>query len=538
MTTKTKADIQAADIVSLFKARNPLLWIVTGEEARVEAYLFEAAGAARFHACRTWDVAQGVCDVGGRPLSQVGGPDPGATLNAILERTKRKIKDDRCVWIMRDLAPWLDGVMGIPTVRLLRNLARALPKVGLDDQQAVIILTPSSNVPAELANHTTVIEWALPDRGEIGRILDGALATMPKENQDEMTNGRRDAAIDAAVGLSGEEAQACFAKSLVARKTVDPTLVAQEKKRVVARERVLEWYDPLPGGLDAVGGLDQLKSWLITRKSAYSPAAREYGLPSPKGVLLVGIPGCGKSLVAKAISTAYGIPLLRLDLNGLKSKFVGDSEANLRKALGVIEAIGRSVVWIDEVEKALAGATGGGADGGVSMDALGTILSWMQERQGQAFVVATANDVTSLPPELLRKGRFDQIFWVDLPTYTERDQILRAALRANGQAAFAARQDSNADVEWDMLAEATENFTGAEIAAIVPDAMFTAFDDGGRPITAEDLLAAAKAVVPMAKTSAEKIAKLREWSVGRARPATTPETVIPDAFFAGRQLDI
>jgi SpoVK/Ycf46/Vps4 family AAA+-type ATPase len=355
----------------------------------------------------------------------------------------------------------------------------------------------------------------------------------------EQAGGVREAAIDAAVGLAAEEAQNCFARSLVQKRRIDPLIIAGEKKRVIARERVLEWYDPLPGGLDAVGGLDVLKGWLESRKSAYSPEARDYGLPSPKGALLVGPSGTGKSLTAKAIATAWGVPLLRLDLGSLKSKYVGESEASLRKALRVIEALGRCVIWLDEVEKALAGATQGGADGGVSADALGEILNWMQERAGEGFIIATSNDISGLPPEFLRKGRFDEIFWLDLPTFVERDQILKAALRARGRVTFAARGDSQADNEWDMLADATDTFTGSEIAAIVPDAMFVAFNDNKREITTDDLLAAARKVVPLSKTASEKIKALREWAKGRARPATTPEIETTTGLQAiGRALDI
>lgn len=346
-----------------------------------------------------------------------------------------------------------------------------------------------------------------------------------------LSNGARDQAIDAAVGLTAEEVQSCYAKSLVQTRKIEPATVASEKKRVIARERVLEWYDPIPGGLDAVGGLDLLKTWLTQRRSAFSVAARKYGVPPPKGVLLVGVPGCGKSLTAKAVSTAWSVPLLRCDLNGLKGKFVGESEANLRRALRTAEAVSPCVLWLDEIEKALQGATSGSADGGVSADALGTILSWMQERQGQVFVVATANDVSSLPPELLRKGRFDDIFWVDLPSPTERVAILQAALKQYGRTLPQAALVS--------VAASTVDFTGAELAALVPDALYAGFADGQREITAGDLTAAAKATVPMAKTSKEKIEKLRAWANGRARPATSTEsTQSTTNAQAGRSLDL
>lgn len=533
MTTKqetpTRSALVAADVAALLRARNPLLWIVTREEARVERCLMEAAVSAGYLP-RTWDVAQGVAGVDGAPISNMGGTDPGETLTTIRVRSESPA-GDRGAWIMRDLAPWLSGPVGPVTNRQLRNLARTLPTTGRDRAQAVIVLTPSADVPPELAGHATVIEWPLPDRGEIAAILDAAVEALPDDMKATAApNGTRDAAIDAAVGLSGEEAASCYARSLIQLRKIDPAIVAQEKKRVVARERVLEWYDPLPGGLDAVGGLDNLKAWLAARRSAYSPAAREYGLPAPKGAMLVGIPGCGKSLTAKAIATAWGVPLLRLDLGALKSKFVGDSEQNLRKALNVIGAIGRCVVWLDEIEKALQGATSGSADGGVSADALGAVLSWMQERQGEAFVIATANEVESLPPELLRKGRFDEVWFVDLPNHLERTEIIAAALRAHGR--------GRVSLSYTLVAAKCEDFTGSEIAAIVPEAMFTAFGDGQRQITDADLIAAAGTVVPLSKTAAEKIKRLREWANGRARRATSPAAEAKTARATARALDL
>jgi SpoVK/Ycf46/Vps4 family AAA+-type ATPase len=327
-------------------------------------------------------------------------------------------------------------------------------------------------------------------------------------------NGTRDAAIDAAIGLSGEEAAACYARSLVQLKRIDVATVASEKKRVIARERIIEWCEPLEGGLDQVGGLENLKAWLVTRKSAYSAKARAYGLPAPRGAFLAGISGCGKSMTAKAIATAWTVPLLRVDLGALKSKFVGESEGNLRKVFKIIEAIGRCVVWFDEIEKSLQGATSGASDGGVSSDALGAVLSWMQERTSEAFIIATANDIESLPPELMRKGRWDELWYLDLPTLVERTEILTSALKTHK------RYDAINTAGISKVAAACEAFTGSEIAALVPDALFAAFADNGREITTDDLLNAAKTVVPLSATAAEKIAKLRQWAKGRARPAS------------------
>lgn len=536
-----KSQTIASDVVALLRARNPLLWIVTREEARVERFLIEAAIKAGYLP-RTWDVAQGVCDITGK-VESIGSADPGDTFNAIREHAKGNNTNaiKRGVWIMRDLAPWLQGPAGALTCRQVRNLARSLPGTARDTAQALVVLTTSSDVPAELAGHATVIDWPLPDREEIAGILDAAISSLPESDEKgnplraaAAPNGTRDAAIDAAVGLTGEEAQACYAKSLVQHRRIDPATVAKEKQRVITREKVLEWYDPLPGGLDSVGGLDVLKSWLKTRSTAYSPEARAYGLPAPKGAVLVGVPGCGKSLFAKATATAWGVPLLKLDLGALKSKFVGESEGNLRKAFKVIEAIGRCVVWVDEIEKALQGATSGSADGGVSSDALGALLSWMQERQGEAFVIATANQADVLPPELLRKGRFDEVWFVDLPTLPERVAVLAASLRNHGRDP---RKIDSAE-SFEQVGKACEGFSGAEIAALVPDALFAAFNDNGREIEARDLINAAETVVPLSKTAAEKITALRAWAKGRARPATRATAPVAVSATGNRVLDI
>jgi hypothetical protein len=536
MTTETKSKSQqtAADVVALLKARNPLLWVVTREEARVERYLIEAAAAANY-VPRTWDVAAGVCNLAGQPESNIGGQDPGDTMRAIDARTDsaRTGKGERGAWIMRDLPVWLNGGLNTAgTLRQLRNLARSLPAVPRENAQAVIIITPDANIPAELAGHATVIEWPMPDRAEIADILDAAIRNLPDDMQEKAApNGTRDAAIDAAIGLTGEEAAACYAKSLVTTRTIDPAAVSQEKKRVVARNKVLEWFDPLPGGLSAVGGLDALKAYLVQRKSAYSPEARAYGLPAPVGAMIVGPSGTGKSLTAKAVATAWGVPLLRVDLGAAKSKFVGDSEQQLRAAFDVIAAIGRCVVWFDEIEKALAGATQGGADGGVSSDALGFILTWIQEKRGEAFVLATANNVEGLPPELLR--RFDTTWFVDLPNPQERQEIIRAALKVHGRDLA----DGDVDVDPETVAAATEGYSGAEIAAIVPDALYDAFNENARGIITSDLLRAAKARVPLSKTAGDKVDNLRRWAVGRARMATTPQQTT-DNKTGGRKLDM
>lgn len=519
----TKSQTVADDVAALLRARNPLLWVVTTEEERVEQYLFEAAAASSY-VPKFWDVATGFSDYAGATQSTAKG-DPDAALEYIANA-----KSERRVYILRDFPAWISGPTAPVTLRMLKNLARSLPSRETEQAASIIVISPSKDVPAELSNLTTVLDWPLPDREEIADMLDASIPDSLRKTA--CPNGIRDAAIDAAVGLSGEEAKATFARSLVQLKAIDPAIIATEKKRAVGKSGILEFFDPLKDGMEAVGGNDNLKDWLSSRATAFSPAARAYGLPTPKGCILVGVPGCGKSLTAKAIGTAWGVPIIRMDLGALKSKYVGESEGNLRQALSQIEAMGRCVVWLDEIEKALDGATSGSADGGVSADALGAILTWMQDRQGEAFVIATANNAEKLPPELLRKGRFDEVWWVDLPTKSERAAIINAALKAHGR-----NNAVTGKVNPATIAGATESFTGAEIAALVPEAMFAAFNDGVREVTTDDLLQAVKTVVPMAKQQAEKIAALRATWKDRARPASI-QLDVEAPVSRGRKLDI
>lgn len=501
-TTVMRAQKVNDDITALLRARNTLLWVVTREEVRVERALTEAAAKASYMV-RFWDCANGISDLDGKQISANG--DPAACIQYI------KDNKDRCVYILRDLHKWLDAM----TLRGVRSLARQLQTLGRNEARSIVVLTPSAEVPAELAGHATVIDYPIPDRAEVATILDSIVESLPKEMREKaVDDGMRDACIDAAVGLTAEEVANCYSRSVVTKRRIDPAMVSSEKRRVIAREKVLTWHEPDPRGMDGIGGLDVLKAWLVRRKAGFSAQARAYGLPAPKGVMLVGVPGAGKSLTAKCIASAWQVPLLRLDLGALRSKYVGDSEANIRKALQVAEAVSPCVLWLDEVEKAMAGATGSQGDGGVAADALGTILSWMQERSGSVFVVATANDVRALPPEFLRKGRFDDVFFVDLPSQAERTEIIGTALAQYNQA--------HLPIDRAAVAEATDGFTGAEIAALVPDAMFDAFADSERALTTADVLKAASTVVPLAKTASEKIEALRNWAKGKARLASTP----------------
>jgi SpoVK/Ycf46/Vps4 family AAA+-type ATPase len=294
---------------------------------------------------------------------------------------------------------------------------------------------------------------------------------------------------------------------------LSPQIVAREKANEVKKNGLLEVCSSAASLAD-IGGLDLLKGWLVQRKDAFGPEARHYGLPSPKGLLIVGIPGTGKSLTAKATATVFNQPLLKLDAGRLFASLVGQSESNLRSVIATVEAIAPCVLWIDEIEKGFHGARSSGfSDGGTASRVLGTFLSWMQEKAAPVFVVATANDVTQLPPEFLRKGRFDELFFIDLPNREEREAIWRIQIAKYGRKADAF------DVA--ALAHSTEGLTGSEIEQAFLDALYDAFSRREEPTDLSITLQLTD-LVPLSKLMAEQISGLRQWAKGRARAATKP----------------
>lgn len=503
--TDTAGSRSADEVIALLRARNALIVVESPEEGRIERALIEPIAAAKYDV-RIWDCTTGVTDAAGKEA----GPGRSCTDSVALLQAIRD-SNERAVWILRDLVPWLKDPV---TCRALRSLARSLQTAPAAQARTMILLTPRAELPPELQDHAVVVRWQMPDRAEIGVIFDNLLAGVPEDVRERVRASRAEA-IEAAVGLTAEGAARAFAKSLVTQgRRIVPAVIAADKRQVVSGKGI-EWFDPEPRGLDAVGGLENLKPWLAERKDDFTEEARAFGLPPPKGVLTVGVPGCGKSLLAKATATAFGCPLLRADVGAAQSKWVGESQENIRRVFTIAETVGRCVLWFDEIEKALAGATQGAADGGVSADMLGVFLSWMQERKGEVFVFATSNDVSKLPPELLRKGRFDELFFVDLPTFREREDIARVCLRKYGRA------DHPVDAK--VVASNTIGFTGAEIDALFPVALRRAFKDGKRSLWTDDVVAAANVTVPLSKTAAQKIDELRAWAKGRARPASAPE---------------
>ncbi|HEY3997805.1 MAG TPA: AAA family ATPase, partial [Candidatus Xenobia bacterium] len=288
------------------------------------------------------------------------------------------------------------------------------------------------------------------------------------------------------------------------------SLILAEKKRVIRKSGILEYYEAQEN-LAQVGGLESLKEWLRKRSVAFTDEARSFGLPPPRGVLLLGVQGCGKSLCAKAISQVWNLPLLRLDVGRIFSGLVGSSEENMRRAIATAESVAPAILWIDEIEKALAGTGGAESDGGTLSRVFGAFLTWLQEKTAPVFVIATANHIQNLPPELMRKGRLDEIFYVDLPNPEERAEIFRIHMRR--------RHRSPESVDIERLASATEGFSGSEIEQAVVAALYEAFDQG-RDLVTTDVEKAVASSVPLSRTMKEEIDKLRCWAADRARPAS------------------
>lgn len=329
-----------------------------------------------------------------------------------------------------------------------------------------------------------------------------------------MSPETREKLVKAALGLTQEEAEKVYRKAVVMHgrlSEAEVDIILSEKKQLIRRNGILEFIEE-DESIDAVGGLEELKRWLLQRSEAFTERARAYGLPAPKGLLILGVPGCGKSLIAKTTARLWGLPLLRLDMGRVyDGSMVGKSEANLRSALRTAESLAPAILFIDELDKAFAGAAGSSdSDGGTSSRIFGSFLTWMQEKRSPVFVIATANRVDRLPGEFLRKGRFDEIFFVDLPNINERMEIFRIHLQKRR------RDISRFDLR--QLAAACEGFSGAEIEQVLIAAMYEAFAQN-REFTQLDILAATKATQPLSRTMTEQVVALREWAQQRARPA-------------------
>ena len=484
----------------LIQAQYPLIYLVTFEEERAEQSI---AALAKTLPSRpkvfSWAVTKGIREVnessGGSPHNTIS---PEAALDWVVRHKESGI------YIFKDLHPFLDN----PTVtRALRDAVAYFK--GSD--KSIVLMSPVQNIPTELEKEIVVLDFQLPDMRELNRVLNTQLLD---SNSPRPSAESREKLLKAALGLTKDEAEkvyrkACVTSGQLTESEVD--IVLSEKLQLIKRNGILE-YSEDDETIDSIGGLEELKHWLFQRSDAFTEKAREYGLPQPKGMLILGVPGCGKSLIAKTTARLWGLPLLRLDIGRVyDGSTVGRSEANLRSALRTAESISPAILFIDEIDKAFAGGAGSAdSDGGTSSRIFGSFLTWMQEKTSPVFVMATANRVDRLPGEFLRKGRFDEIFFVDLPNVDEREDIYRIHLEK--------RRPQVDRFNLHQLAKVSEGFSGAEIEQAIVAAMYEAFAQN-REFTQLDIIAAVKSTLPLSKTMTEQVTALRDWARQRARPA-------------------
>ena len=498
------------------RAGYPIVNIVSSEEDRaielVESVLNSEEMRRNLRRFYVWSISRGMTDSGGASVTRDDTRAPLAALAWFAQTHEPGVA------LLKDFHPYVqDKTPEHPLIiRLLRDMTPNL-KAGL---KTLIWLSPVLHIPPELEKEITVCDLPLPSEAEYRAVIERMIDQV-KDNPRvvvDLDDDGKDLLVKACRGLTRAEAENALAKTIVSRRRLsgdDVSAILGEKEQIVRKSGILE-FTASPEAFGTVGGLGNLKAWLHRRNAAFTQKAREFGLPNPRGVLLVGVSGCGKSLCAKAVASEWQKPLLKFDLGRVFGSLVGDSEKNMRKALKTAEDVAPSILWIDELEKGLSGI-GGGGDSGVASRVFGTLLTWMEEKKAPVFVVATANDVSQLPPELLRKGRFDEYFFVDLPTPPERGEILAIHLGR--------RKRDPADYDLRAVVQATDGFNGAEIEEVVVDALFRAFGETSKELRTEHLLMAAAEMVPLSRTRAADIEALRKWAAGNCRPAAAP----PDA---------
>lgn len=505
-----------AEIETLIRARYPILYIVSSEERRVQEAI-SAIAERRLKKVFEWSVSTGLVPVGTSVLSQkhrnATTKEPLAALDYVIEHV------EPAIFLFKDLHPFLTR-NHVAVIRRLKEIALHLK----NSFKTVVLVAPTLEIPVELEKEITVLNFPLPTREELGSLLDRILEDVSQFEQVkiDLDEAGRERLLQAALGLTLTEAENVFAKIIVQDERLtgnDVYQVIAEKQQIIRKSGLLEFY-ATQESFSHIGGLSVLKDWLHKRAATFTEDARAFGLPAPKGVLILGVQGCGKSLCAKAVSTLWQQPLLRFDVGRMFGSLVGSSEENVRRAIAVAESVAPAILWVDEIDKAFAGAqSSGGTDGGTSARVFGTFLTWLSEKTAPVFVVATANDISQLPPELLRKGRLDEIFFVDLPSDLEREEVFRIHLLKRG------RQPADYDVS--ALVEASMEFSGAEIEQAIISALYDAFHAGSE-LTTSHILAALRETVPLAKTMDEQLGRLRAWADGRARNASVPRLTIAE----------
>ena len=498
----------------LIRARYPIIYVVTWEEERLEKRLLEIA-KKRNKTLHVWTCSQGLVPFGAEPQRNRTGPnntcDPVSALDAVLGHV------DPAIFLFKDLHDHLDTrlcIAHLRNVRRLRDVAHALR----DTYKTIVLVSPIMKIPVELTKDIAVLDLGTPSVEDFNGLLDRIIDDVKDQPRIRINldDEGREKLVHAASGLTLKEAENVFAKTLVLDGKLDADdigVVFSEKQQIIRKSGTLEYYESQER-FATVAGLENLKDWLSKRSAAFSERASHFGLPAPKGVLLLGVQGCGKSLCAKAAASLWKLPLLRFDIGRVFGSLVGSSEESMRRAIQTAESVAPAILWIDEIDKAFAGTQGSaGSDGGTASRVFGTFLTWLSEKTAPVFVIATANDISHLPPEMLRKGRVDEIFFVDLPDEDERREIFRIHLDK--------RRRDPSQFDLDALSRLSDGFSGAEIEEAIISGLYDAFSKGTDLDTAT-LRAGIAETVPLSRTMSEELSRLRNWAQGRARPATGP----------------
>lgn len=498
----------ATEIETLIRARYPILYVITSEEMRVQKILLNIA-TGRQKKVFEWTYSSGVVPAGTSLQSHKGRntatKEPLAALDLVVDQV------EPAIFLFKDFHPFLTR-NNFAVIRRLKDIALHLK----NSRKTIVLISPVLEIPAELDKEITVLNFPQPGKDELGELLDKAVEEMQefRQVQVELDEQGRERLLQAALGLTLGEAENVFAKIIVKTQRLSSDAVTEviaEKQQIIRKSGLLE-YCEAEEAFNSVGGLGVLKDWVNKRAVAFTPEAQAFGLPAPKGVLLLGVQGCGKSLCAKAVSRLWQLPLLRFDMGRMFGSLIGSSEENVRRAITVAESIAPAVLWVDEIDKAFSGSQSSGiTDGGTTARVFGTFLTWLSEKRAPVFVVATANDVSQLPPELLRKGRLDEIFYVDLPLDQERADIFRIHL--------AKRNRNPEDFDLPALVAASPEFSGAEIEEAIISALYDAFYTR-QELTTAHVIEALSQTVPLAKTMSEKVSAQRAWAEGRARNAS------------------
>lgn len=495
------------NLKSMIRARYPYIWIQTQEENRILEVIEEIGGDLNreiyiFDHVQMWQsITAWTCgdlDYDEPQLPKVFG---ARNLSESLKSDVINCIDAEKKFLL--IYPDFHFYIEDTTRELSQNLIRLIkwlnPKIR-NSYITIIFISNSNIIPSEISDIMHVEIVRPPERYEIKNILEEIIKDIPGDFK--IPSDIKNQMISSALGLTLNQSKRLFSLSIAINhdnpsKMVD--VIVKGKKGIISSTGSLEFFAPneIPTYL---AGLKTLKEWLKLRQDAFSPEAEKYKLPKPKGVLLMGIPGTGKSLTAKFIAGTWKMPLLRFDMGALYGPLVGQTEATMRQALHIVEAIAPAILWIDEIEKAI--STGPDLDSGVSKRVLGTFLTWIQENTAPVFVIATANDTTYLPPELMRKGRFDELFFLELPNLEEREEIFRVHIKIVG------RSPDNFDI--DKFSKETKGFTGAEIEQIIKEALYIAYSDNRRPLDDEDIILAIGKTKPLSETKAEMINALNE----------------------------